>query len=229
MKENFVTAALPQGAPVDAALLQNEAMFKYSYGLFVLTARESEKDNGCIINTSMQVTADPQRILIAVNKANFTHDMILRTGVFNVSILTEKAPFALFRRFGFQSGREVDKFEGFEGCARSTNGLLHLTGEVSNAVISGQVVAAVDCGSHTLFIAQVTEARTQNDLPSATYAYYFAHIKPKPQPQTPAPENKQLHHWVCRICGYVYEGETLPPDYVCPICKHPAADFDQID
>ena len=229
MKENSVTAALPQGAPVDAALLQNEAMFKYSYGLFVLTVREGEKDNGCIINTSMQVTADPQRILIAVNKANFTHDMILRTGVFNVSILTEKAPFALFRRFGFQSGREVDKFEGFEGCARSTNGLLHLTGEVSNAVISGQVVAAVDCGSHTLFIAQVTEARTQNDLPSATYAYYFAHIKPKPQPQAPAPENKQLHHWVCRICGYVYEGETLPPDYVCPICKHPAADFDQID
>ena len=186
MKENFVTAALPQGAPVDAALLQNEAMFKYSYGLFVLTAREGEKDNGCIINTSMQVTADPQRILIAVNKANFTHDMILRTGVFNVSILTEKAPFA-------------------------------------------KGAFSVRCGSHTLFIAQVTEARTQNDLPSATYAYYFAHIKPKPQSQAPAPENKQLHHWVCRICGYVYEGETLPPDYVCPICKHPAADFDQID
>ena len=127
--------------------MNKEAMYKLSYGLFVLTAKEGKKDNGCIINTSMQVTADPQRILIAVNKANFTHDMILRTGVFNVSILTEKAPFALFQRFGFQSGREIDKFEGFEGCARSTNGLLHLTGEVSNAVISGQVVAAVDCGS----------------------------------------------------------------------------------
>ena len=226
MKENFVTAALPQGAPVDAALLQNEAMFKYSYGLFVLTAREGEKDNGCIINTSMQVTADPQRILIAVNKANFTHDMILRTGVFNVSILTEKAPFALFRRFGFQSGREVDKFEGFEGCARSTNGLLHLTGEVSNAVISGQVVAAVDCGSHTLFIAQVTEARTQNDLPSATYAYYQANIKPRPA--APAAETGKKR-WVCTVCGYIYEGETLPADFICPICKHPAADFDQID
>ena len=144
MKENFVTAALPQGAPVDAALLQIEAMFKYSYGLFVLTAREGEKDNGCIINTSMQVTAGPQRILIAVNKANFTHDMILRTGVFNVSILTEKAPFALFRRFGFQSGREVDKIESFEGCDRSNNGLLHHTGEVYSAVIRGQVVADGD-------------------------------------------------------------------------------------
>ncbi|MDD6200445.1 MAG: ferritin family protein [Firmicutes bacterium] len=200
--------------------MNKKAMYSLSYGLFVLTAREGEKDNGCIINTAAQVTSTPNRISIAVNKDNYTHDMVLRSGKFNISILSERASFDLFRHFGFRSGRTVDKFADFTACARSENGLYYVT-EGTNAYISGAVEQTVDLGTHTLFIASVTDMEVLAPEPSATYAYYQSAIKPKPQPQ--APQGKTV--WRCTVCGYVYEGEELPADYICPLCKHPASDF----
>ena len=200
------------------------AIQKFSYGLFVLTARSGDKDNGCIINTAAQLTSSPNRINIAVNKANFTHDMILNTGVFNISVLAENTSFDTFKRFGFASGKDTDKFEGFlENTARSANGLLYVTAG-TNAFMSAKVIEAHDYGSHTLFVAELTEAEVLRDEPSVTYAYYFEHIKPKPQPKI----EEEKHGYVCKICGYVYEGETLPPDFICPLCKHGAEDFEQI-
>lgn len=204
--------------------IEPDAMFKLSYGLFVLTSMD-EKDNGCIINTVMQITDSPKRISIAVNKANYTHDMIAKTGIFNLSVLTEEAPFKLFQHFGFQSGREVDKFPpggDYTSNERSDNGLLYLP-QSANSFISGKVISAVDYGTHTLFTADVTEAKVLSNVPSATYAYYFSHIKPKPQPVEKAKKG-----WVCKICGYVYEGEVLPPDFICPLCKHGAEDFEPL-
>ncbi len=212
------TAAAPAAAPV----MDANAMFKLSYGLFVLTAKDGDKDNGCIINTATQVTAEPNRITIAVNKNNHTHDMIKKTGVFNVSILSEDATFDTFKHFGFQSGRDTDKFAGYADAERSANGLLYVT-KGTNALISGKVVEEKEFETHTLFIAEVTECRILSDVPSTTYAYYFAHIKPKPQPT----EEKKVGS-VCKICGYVYEGEDLPEDFICPLCKHPASDFEKI-
>jgi len=197
------------------------AMFKLSYGLFVLSAQENGKDNGCIVNTVAQLTDTPKRITVAVNKQNLTHDMILRTGKLNVSVLTESVPFKVFENFGFRSGRDADKFEGLTGVERSANGLAYLT-ENTNALISATVIEAQDYGTHTLFVADVTEAKVLSDEPSVTYAYYFANIKPKPQ----AAGKKK--GYVCKICGFVYEGEELPADYVCPLCKHGAEDFEPL-
>ena len=211
----------PAAAPVNAALVDPSAMFKLSYGLFVLTALDGDKHNGCIINTAAQLTDNPKRITIAVNKANYTHDMILKTGVFNVSVLSTSAPFALFKQFGFQSGRDVEKFDGKYEIRVSENGLIYLN-QYANAFISGKVVDALDYGTHTLFVADVTEAKVLSKEPSVTYAYYFDHIKPKPQPKD---ENKP--GWICKICGYVYEGEDLPADFICPLCKHGAEDFER--
>ena len=216
-------AAGSTGADVSA--VDPNAMFKFSYGLFVLTAKDGAKDNGCIINTASQLTDTPKRITVAVNKANYTHDMILKTGVFNVSVLSEDAAMATFQRFGFQSGRNADKFAGCEGLERSANGLYYLT-EGTNAVISGKVIQSVDCGTHTLFIADVTEAKILSQESSVTYAYYFAHIKPKPLPAAMSDAPKK--GWICKICGFIYEGEELPPDYICPICKHGVQDFEKL-
>ena len=213
--------AAAAAAPAAGGSMDPAAFFKLSYGLFVLTAREGEKDNGCIINTTQLLTDTPKRITIAVNKQNLTHDMILRTGVFNVSVLTEKVPFKVFQHFGFQSGRDTDKFAGWQG-PRSANGLCYLP-EYTNALLSGRVISTADYGTHTLFVAEVTEARILSEEPSVTYSYYFQHIKPKPQPQA---EKKK--GFVCKICGYVYEGDTLPEDFVCPLCKHGAADFEPL-
>ena len=204
------------------ATVDSSAFFKLSYGLFVLTAREGEKDNGCIINTVEQLTSSPNRISIAVNKQNYTHDMILRTGMFNASVLSEEVPFKVFQHFGFQSGRTVDKFADCESQVRTENGLLYIP-KYTNAVLSGRVVDTHDYGTHTLFVAEVAEAQVLSNVPSVTYAYYFANIKPKPQP---APEKKK--GFVCKICGYVYEGDTLPPDFICPLCKHGAEDFEPL-
>ncbi len=205
-----------------APVMDATAMFKLSYGLFVLTAKDGDKDNGCIINTASQVTAEPNRITIAVNKKNYTHDMIKKTGVFNVSVLSQDAVFDTFKHFGFQSGKDTDKFAGYEDAERSANGLYYVT-KGTNALISGRVVEEKEFETHTLFIAEVTECRVLTDDPSVTYAYYFEHIKPKPQP---AAENQT--GWVCKICGYVYEGEELPEDFICPLCKHPASDFEKM-
>lgn len=202
------------------------AMFKLTYGLFVLTAREGDKDNGCIINTVTQITETPNRVTIAVNRQNYTHDMIKRTGIFNVSILSTDVPFEIFKHFGFQSGKNVDKFADFKDAERSDNGLFYLP-KVSNAMISAKVIDVKEFETHTLFIADVTDCRILSDAPSVTYAYYFEHIKPKPQ-AAPASTEKKTNRWVCRICGFIYEGDELPEDYVCPICKHPAADFEKM-
>lgn len=198
--------------------MDKNALFKLSYGLFVLTAKQDGKDNGCIINTVQQVTSDPMRISVTVNKANLTHDMVLSTGEFNVSVLTEDAVFWIFQHYGFQSGRDVDKFANLPE-ARTANGIRFVEG-CTNAVISGKVIQTVDCGTHTLFIADVTEAKVLDNAPSVTYQYYFDHIKPKPEPA-------QQGKWVCKICGYVYEGDTLPPDFICPWCKHGVEDFER--
>ena len=221
-----LVASMPAQKPVPAqekpaGLVEQNAMFSLSYGLFVLTARDGAKDNGCSINTVTQLTDSPKRISIAVNKANLTHDMIVKTGEFNVSVLSNDAPFALFQHYGFQSGRNTDKFAGVQGMARSTNGIYYIP-YCTSAFLSAKVTQTVEFETHTLFIADVTEAKLLSNVPSMTYAYYFANVKPKP-----AVLQKQTG-WVCKICGWVYEGEELPPDIVCPLCKHGAADFERL-
>ena len=203
--------------------LDPTALFNLSYGLYVLTAREDGRDCGCIVNTVTQLTENPTRIALSVNKQNFTNEVIQRTGVFNISVLTEAATMDLFRHFGFQSGRDVDKFAGRTD-PTSENGLRYIDGP-ANALISGKVEQAIDCGTHMLYIALVTEARKLSDAPSMTYAYYFANVKPKPQPK---PAEKPRRGFVCRICGYFYEGDELPPDFICPLCKHGAAYFEPV-
>lgn len=201
--------------------MDQKAMYKLSYGLFVVTARENGKDNGCITNTAGQVTTVPNRITLAVNKQNYTHDMILHTGVFNVSILSEKASFETFKRFGFQSGRGTDKFADYTAMTRADNGVYYIT-EGTNAYLSARVVDTMDLGTHTLFLADVTDGAVLDDAASATYTYYQSHIKPSPAAQ------EKKTGWRCRICGYIYEGEVLPEDFICPICKHGASDFEKI-
>lgn len=199
--------------------MNNAVMFKLTYGLFVLTAKDGGKDNGCIINTAMQVTAEPNRIIIVVNKQNYTHDMIMKTKEFNVSMIDTDADFELFKHFGFQSGRDVDKMSGVS-FSRSENGVAYLN-EMVNGYISGRVISTTDLGSHTMFLADVVGGDVLSDAESVTYSYYHKNIKPAPQPV-------KKKGWICKICGYVYEGEELPSDFICPICKHPASDFERI-
>lgn len=200
-----------------------KAMFKLGYGLYVLTSRSGEKDNGCIINTVAQVTSKPNRISVTVNKDNFTHDMIVKEGVFNVSVLTTDASFAVFQRFGFQSGRDCNKFEDYKAVKRGENGVLYCT-ENTNAFISGKVVNQVDLGTHTMFIADVTDCEVLSDAVSVTYDYYQKNIKPQPKQ-----EEAGVKGYRCTICGYIYEGEELPPDFVCPLCKHGAEAFEPVN
>ena len=202
--------------------MDNKVMYSLSYGLFVLSARQGDKDNGCITNTAIQVTTDPNRIVIAVNKSNYTHDMVKETGRFTVSVLSEEAKFELFKRFGFQSGRDVDKFAGFEAhVKKDAEGIPYVT-QGTNAWLSCKVVSATDLGTHTLFLADVLDGETVSSAPSVTYAYYQQHIKPAVAPASATGKKR----WICRVCGYVYEGEVLPDDYICPLCKHPASDFE---
>lgn len=202
--------------------IEPNAMRNLSYGLFVLTAKNNQQDNGCIVNVASQVTEKPFRIVIAVNKTNLTHDMIKETGIFNLSLLTEECSMDIFKHFGFQSGREVNKFADFPDAQRSENGLYFLN-KHTNAYISAQVIESKDLDTHTLFIAEVTEAVTLSDKPSLTYAYYHQHIKN--QASSPKTSEGKKTQWVCSICGYVHEGEELPEDFICPWCKHGAADF----
>ena len=203
-----------------------KAMFKLSYGLFVLTTKFFNKDNGCIINTAIQAASEPNQISICVNKANLTHDMIMQSKEFTVSVISEKADFSLFKRFGFASGKDVDKFEGFEGSIkRGANGIYYVT-EGTNAYISVKVEKTQDLGSHTMFVGTITDMEVLSDAPSATYAYYFENIKPKPEAVGTTPKGETI--WRCRICGYEYVGEELPDDFICPICKHPAEDFEKV-
>lgn len=204
--------------------MDNQALFKLSYGLFVLTARDGEKDNGCIINTAIQAASTPNQLSICVNKANYTHDMIVKTGIFTVSILTQKASFDIFKRFGFASDRDVDKFADYAECKRGENSVYYIT-EATNAYISVKVSKTEDLGSHTMFVGEITDMEVLSEEPSVTYAYYFQHIKPK-QEASASPSGKTV--WRCKICGYEYEGEEIPEDYICPICKHPASDFEKV-
>lgn len=200
------------------------AMFKLSYGLFVITACRDGRDNGCITNTAIQVTVDPNRISVTINKANYTHDMIKDTGLFTVSVLSEEATFGIFKHFGFQSGRDVSKFAGYTKCKKAPNGTMIITAG-TNAYISGKVVQEIDLGTHTMFIADVTDMEILSDVPSATYTYYQENIKPKPEAVGTTPKGETI--WRCRICGYEYVGEELPEDFICPVCKHPASDFEK--
>jgi flavin reductase (DIM6/NTAB) family NADH-FMN oxidoreductase RutF/rubredoxin len=205
--------------------MDKKVLNNLSYGLFVLSAKMNGKDNGCIINTVQQVTSEPNRICMAVNKANYTHDMIVSTKEFTVSVISEDADFSLFKRFGFQSGKDVDKYEGFEDYSVAENGIRYIIKGV-NSYISAKVEKMVDMGSHTLFIAEVTDMKIVSGVPSATYGYYHKNIKPKPQ-EVGKTESGQII-WRCTICGYEYVGEELPEDFICPICKHPASDFEKI-
>lgn len=197
--------------------MDNKAMFNLSYGLFILTAKDGEKDNGCIVNTVGQVTSQPNKISLTVNKANYTHDMILKTKEFNVSVLAENSKFETYRHWGFQSGRNTDKLESIS-FKRSANGLVYIADE-TNAFLSAKVVSTLDLGTHTLFIADVTDGEVLSQVPSATYSFYQNNIKPKPA------STEKRKGFICTVCGYIYEGETLPDDFICPVCKHPASDF----
>ena len=195
------------------------ALFNIGYGLYVVTSNDGKKDNGLIVNTVTQVTNTPNRIAVTINKANYSHHVIKQTGIMNINCLTVDAPFSIFERFGFQSGRNVDKFADFE-VLHSDNGLVFLPRYI-NSFMSLKVEQYVDLDTHGMFICSVTEARVLSDRETMTYTYYHSSVKPKPQT-----EGKK--GYVCTICGYVYEGDTLPEDYICPLCKHGASDFEEI-
>ena len=208
--------------------MNTKAMYRLSYGLFVCTAVKGEKKNGCIINTAIQVTSEPNRISIAVNKANYTHDMIKETGLCNISVISQDAKFNLFKHFGFQSGRNVDKFADDypkSSYAVADNGIPYIV-DGTNAYFSLNVEKEVDLGSHTLFICVPTFMTVLSDVASCTYEYYQSNIKPKPEKVGNTQEGETI--WRCRICGYEYVGEELPDDFICPICKHGKVDFEKI-
>ena len=194
------------------------ALFRIGYGLYVVTSHDGKKDNGLIVNTVTQLTDQPKRIGVTINKDNYSHHIIKKTGKLNVNCLTTDAPFRVFEAFGFVSGRTVDKFADCEPL-RSSNGLVVLPRYI-NAYMSLEVEQYVDLGTHGMFICTLTEARTLSDKETMTYTYYQEHVKPKPA--------TDKHGYVCRVCGYVYEGDTLPDDFVCPLCKHGAADFEPL-
>ncbi len=200
--------------------MNQEALFKITYGLFVVTARDAERDCGCIINTAMQITENPNRLVIGINKNNYTHDIVLKSGMLNLSVLDSNTEFSLIERFGFQSGRDSDKFAGFSGFDHSKNGIAYLT-ESTNAYFSAKVTQTIDCDTHTLFILEIEAMEGLSDRPALTYADYHAKVKPQP--------NKKAKGWVCTICGFVYEGENLPDDYICPLCKHGVQYFEPIN
>ncbi len=196
------------------------ALFKIGYGLYVVTSNDGNKDNGLIVNTVTQVTNTPNRIAVCINKDNYSHHVIRQTGVMNINCLSTDAPFKVFETFGFQSGRNVNKFDGCTPL-RSDNGLVFLPRYI-NAFMSLKVDQYVDLDTHGMFICSVTEARVINDVDTMTYTYYQNNVKPKP-------ETEGKKGYVCKVCGYVYEGDELPEDYICPLCKHGAADFEPIE
>lgn len=195
------------------------ALFQIGYGLYVVTSHDGNKDNGLIVNTVTQVTSTPARVAVTIHKQNYSHEIIQKTGVMNVNCLTVETPFKVFEAFGFVSGRNTDKFAGCEPL-RSENGLVVLPRYI-NAYMSLKVEQYVDLDTHGMFICSVTEADVVSDLETMTYTYYHKNVKPKP-------ETKKKKGYVCKICGYIHEGEELPADFICPLCKHPASDFEPI-
>lgn len=202
--------------------MDTKALNKISYGLYVLTAKADGKNNGCIVNTVMQVSGSPVTIAVGVNKQNYTHDIICKTGEFNISVLSDETPFDLIKRFGFASGRDTDKFDGFPA-PTAENGIAYID-KYTNSYLTCKVIDKIDFGTHTLFKAELTGAECFSGKESLTYSSYHKNVKPKP-----AVKVTKKTCWQCSICGYIYEGETLPDDFVCPLCKHGAADFIKIE
>ena len=200
--------------------MNTKAMHNITCGLYMLSSKAEGKAGGCIINTVMQVTSKPLRITITVNKANHTHDLIQASGVFAVSLLSQDAPFSLFQHFGFQSGRDVDKFQGMP-VLEDENGVPHLTWAACG-YLSCKVVSSMDLGTHTQFLADVVDCDVLGAGAPVSYAYYQANIKPKPE------KKPEVQGWRCTICGYIYEGDPLPEDFVCPICKHGVEAFEKM-
>ncbi len=197
------------------------ALFNIGYGLYVVTSRDGDKDNGLIVNTVSQVTNTPNRVAVTINKTNYSYHIIEKTGMLNVNCLDVSAPFDVFQQFGFQSGRTAEKFSENEKQMRSDNGLVFLTHYI-NSFMSLRVEQVVDLGTHGMFICSVTEARVISDRETLTYTYYQNNVKPRPRT-----EGKK--GFVCKICGYIYEGDELPEDFICPLCKHGVADFEPIE
>lgn len=199
--------------------IDNKALHKLSYGLYAITCNDGQKDNGLIVNTVVQQASSPLVLSVAISKANYSHDVIKNTGKLNINCLTTDTPFDVFEKLGFHSGRDTDKMAGlFHWTGK--NGLAVLSGEIINAFFSCEVTDYIDLGSHGLFICTVSEAMHISDEPSMTYDYYHKNVKPK--------KTDKKKGFVCTICGYVHEGDTLPDDFVCPICKHGASDFEPI-
>ncbi len=201
------------------ANINNSAVYNIGYGLYVVSVNDGKKDSGCIVNTVIQVTSTPLQIAVTVNKENYTHDVIAEKGVLNVNCLSVKTPFSVFENFGFQSGRNADKFANI-AFTRSENGLAVLD-KYANSFMSLMVTRTLDLGTHTMFICAVTEAEVLNKDESMTYSYYHKNVKPKPQQKL-----EPVKGYICKICGYVYEGDELPEGFTCPICKHGAEDFE---
>lgn len=225
-------------------MMNQNALFQIGYGLYLVAANENGKDNACIVNTVMQVTQNPIRLLVSVSNQNLTHDMIKNTGKMTVSVLTEKTPFSVYSHFGYQSGKKVDKFEDFEDVTRCANGCYRLSRN-SSAYFCGTVSESFVLDTHTMFLVEVTDADIVSSQTPVTYDFYQKYVK---QPYKPAAKKSEVvktnaddtngagtveneaktNSYVCKICGYVYEGESLPEDYICPICKHGAADFEKL-
>lgn len=206
----------------ESLIMNTKALNNISYGLYVLTAKLGEKSNGCIVNTVMQVSASPIIIAVGVNKQNYTHDIISKTKEFNISVLSNETDFDIIKRFGFSSGRDNNKFDGFP-TPIAENGIPY-TDKFTNAYLTCRVTDEIDFGTHTLFKAEVTNAECLSERGSLTYSDYHKYVKPKP-----AAAAKKVTGWQCTVCGYIYEGEVLPDDFVCPLCKHGAADFIKIE
>lgn len=200
--------------------MDTKAISKIGYGLYLLSANEQGKDNACIVNTVMQVTSNPLQIVVCVNKENYTCEMIQHTKKFNVSVLTEEVGFDVFENFGYKCGRNIEKFVDFPHTKRTHNGVLYIT-KYTNSYLSAYVQQEIDLGTHLMFIAQIIESEVLSDKKTVTYDFYQDNIKPKTQKT-----NKK--GWRCIICGYIYEGEILPKDFICPICKHGIIDFEKI-
>ena len=223
-------------------MMNEKALFQIGYGLYLVAANENGKDNACIVNTVMQVTQNPIRLLVSVSNQNLTHDMIKNTGKLTVSVLTEKTPFSVYSHFGYQSGKKVDKFEDYEDVTRCANGCYRLNRN-SSAYFCGTVCDSFVLDTHTMFLVDVTDADIVSSQEPVTYDFYQKYVK---QPYKPAVKKTDVaanndgtnpasaegagktNAYVCKICGYVYEGESLPEDYICPICKHGASDFEKL-
>lgn len=199
-----------------------KAFFQLSYGLYVAAAKSDKKINGCIINTVTQVTDNPKQIMIAVNKQNLTCELMQKSGMVSISVLSETAPFSLFQHFGFQSGREVDKFVGIS-FAMTKQELPYLT-EHTTAYFDCKIINSYDLGTHMMFLATVSDADVISSEKAMTYSYYHENVKPKPDTNS----SSSKKGWRCTVCGYIYEGEELPPDFICPWCKHGIEDFEKI-